>query len=82
MIHGCTLTAKVILYVNSYGPFTQEGLDCRRLKYIFDKYQVLAPVVTKDINSELIEAAYGTKQGNTLTRLEMATQLGLVKTGP
>lgn len=82
MIHGCAVTAKVILYVNSYGPFTQEGLDCRRIKYIFEKYQQMVPIVTKDINSELIEAAHGTRAGQQLTRIELASKLGLVKTGP
>jgi len=63
MIHPNTVNARVILYVNSYGPYTQEGLDCRRMRYLFEKYQALAPITIKDINSDMVEAAYGTKYG-------------------
>jgi hypothetical protein len=50
MVQGGAITVKVILFVNSFGPYTQEGLDCRRLKYIFEKYSAVAPITTKDIN--------------------------------
>lgn len=82
MIHGCQLSTRVVLYINTYGPFTKEGLDCRRMVYLFDKYQDIAPVTTKDINSELVEAANGTTAGKHLSRLDLADKLQLVKTGP
>ena len=80
MIHGCPLTPKVILYTNSFATFNREGLHCRRLKYIFEQYQSVAPLTLMDINSDLIEAISG-KQSAAISRIDLAEKLGLVKSG-
>lgn len=70
----------VVLFVNTFGSFTKESLDCRKAQYLLERYRHIVPITVADINQDLVKATkLQVRPAEGLTRLDLAEKLGLVK---